>query len=188
MPIQEKLILFPGLEKNNLMKYFLNIVLIFLVASCGIKNKDTDGIEIKLANIKKPMKIILKDSLYLQIVFDSSGRLSSILPYRAGILEGNAYEFFANGKFKKRMELKSGRLDGIAEYFYENGNLWKQILSNKERQEFMKVIYWNGIIPVVKNIFNADSTGVVLNIKVFDQKGNFIKDSVPSELTKIYPE
>ncbi len=86
------------------------------------------------------------------------------------------------------MELKSGRLDGIAEYFYENGNLWKQIISNHEQREFMKVIYWGGLIPVVKNIFTADSAGVVLSIKVFDQKGNFLKDSVPSELTKIYPE
>lgn len=170
------------------MKYFLNIILIFLFAGCIIKKKNTDSIEIGLADIKKPIKVILKDSLYLQIVFDSSGHLRSILPYRSGILEGNAHEFFANGKSKKRMELKSGRLNGIAQYFYESGALWKQILFQREQQQFMKVEYWDSILPVVKNIFEADSTGTIINIKTFDQQGHFIKDSVLQKGEKIFPE
>lgn len=168
------------------MKRFLSLIIILQITGCVTKN--SDSIEIGLTDFKKSIKVILKDSIYLQIVFDSSGHLSSILPYNAGVLDGNAYEFFSNGKLKKRMELKSGRLDGAAEYFHENGNLWKQIHFQRELQQFKKVEYWDGFIPVVKHIFDADSMGMILNVKTFDQKGSFIKDSIPFEKIEIYPE
>ena len=168
------------------MKYFF-LMVFFLVAGCKNK-KHPDGIEISFKEIAKPMKVVIRDSLYYQIVFDSSGYISSILPYRAGILEGHAYEFFANGGLKKTMELKSGRLDGVAQYFYESGNLWKQILLKRDEQEFAKLEYWDSIVPAVKYAFVVDSTGVITKIKAFNQQGTFVKDSITSEIEKIYPE
>lgn len=168
------------------MKYFF--LMVFFLAS-GCKNKKhPDSIEISFEEIAKPMKVVIRDSLYYQIVFDSSGYISSILPYRAGILEGHAYEFFANGGLKKAMELKSGRLDGVAQYFYESGNLWKQILLKRDELEFAKLEYWDSIVPTVKYAFEVDSTGVITKIKTFNQQGTFVRDSITSEVEKIYPE
>lgn len=168
------------------MNYYFLIVF-FLAVGCE-SYKHPDRIEISLEEIDKPLKVVLRDSIYYQIVFDTSGRISSILPYRAGILEGHGYEFFSNGGLKKKMELKSGRLDGLAQYFYESGNLWKQILLKRDELEFSKLEYWDSMVPVVMHAFEVDSTGTITKIKIFNQKGNFIKDSTTSGVEKLYPE
>lgn len=168
------------------MKFFL-LIAFFVTVGC-LKKSNTDGMEISLNEVAKPIKVVLRDSLYYKIVFNSSGYLSSLLPYRAGILEGHAYEFYSNGMMKKSMELKSGRLDGVAQYFYQSGNLWKIIHFKRDEGEFKKLVFWDSIVPVVRQTFEVDSTGAITKIKIFNKNGSFVKDSTTSRVENLYPE
>ena len=169
------------------MRTLLNLLLFFAITGCG-NNYHSNGIIVIPSEAIKPIKVILRDSLYYQINFDTSGNISSVLPYRAGILEGNAYELYGNGKLKKSMELHSGKLDGIAQYFNESGTLWKQIFFERDLGEFSKIVYWDSIVPIVRYIYEADSVGTVIKIKVFNRQGILLKDSIPSKGDQIFPE
>jgi antitoxin component YwqK of YwqJK toxin-antitoxin module len=140
------------------------------------------------SQVIRPIKVMLRDSVYYQINFDTSGNISSVLPYRAGVLEGNAYELYRNGNLKKRMELHSGSLDGIAQYFHESGTLWKQIFFKRELQEFSKIVYWDSLVPIVRYIYETDTSGIVTKIEIFNRQGILSRDSIPLGREQIFPE
>jgi antitoxin component YwqK of YwqJK toxin-antitoxin module len=169
------------------MKSVLNLILLFVLTGCGINNH-SDGVMVLSSQEIRPIKVMLRDSIYYQINFDTSGSISSILPYRSGVLEGYAYELYRNGNLKRRMELHSGRLNGIAQYFHESGTLWKQIFFKRELQDFSKIVYWDSLFPVVRYIYESDTSGIVTKIKTFNRQGTFLKDSFPLKGEQIFPE
>jgi antitoxin component YwqK of YwqJK toxin-antitoxin module len=118
------------------------------------------------------------DSVTVRINLDDSLNLSSIIGYNKNVIEGNALTFYKGERLKEKRNHYNGILNGHSHSFYESGALMSDVFYQQSKPAFYSWDYWDDIYSLTKYVRQYDSNGNQISIKVFDIKGNFLRDSI----------
>jgi hypothetical protein len=167
--------------KKMICRIWIICSLIPVLIGCNRTSKKVNKGTIVISSGDSIHSIVLQknDSVSVRINLDDSLNLTSIITYYKNIIEGNALTFYKGERLKEKRNHYNGILNGHSHSFYVSGALMSDVFYQQSKPAFYSWDYWDDIYSLTKYVREYDSNGNQISIKVFDIKGNFLRDSFP---------
>jgi antitoxin component YwqK of YwqJK toxin-antitoxin module len=88
--------------------------------------------------------------------YDREGRISAIISYKNGDLEGDSITYYPSGKLQKITSFKNNLKDGLCASYHENGNLVEETFYKEGKKEGYSSIFFDGLLLMSKELYHFD--------------------------------
>lgn len=165
---------------SNTKLFFLLLLLFFSVLN-SCKNKEINNSESTIVISTKQnqnIELVNNDSEKTIINIDN-GKIKHIYKLVNDNYDGEILRFHDNGILKLKTNVFNGVTNTHSYGFYDNGAIKDFTFYCDFYPCHFGVEYWNNPLSTVKKSIHYGEKGKIIKIKIFDEHGYHIKDSIP---------